>query len=281
VGYWDAESDQEWGLPWHRNEGIELTFLERGHLEFATDEGVHLTRANDMTIVRPWQRHRLGDPVIRASRLHWVLIDIGVRRPHQEWRWPSWVVLSPADLNELTKILRQNEHPMWRTTMDVRKCFQNIAKCIGEDSKPGSISRLCLLLNELLLLVLGMLRQQDPGLDVVLTSSRRTVRLFLDDLRNNPEHLSLEWTTTKMAEACDLGVTQFISHVKSLVGVTPMQFLVQCRLERGASILKESPDAGITDTALDCGFSSSQYFATLFSKRFGCSPKEYRRVNHA
>lgn len=30
VGYWDAAQDQAWGLPWHRNEGIELTFLERG-----------------------------------------------------------------------------------------------------------------------------------------------------------------------------------------------------------------------------------------------------------
>ena len=58
-----------------------------------------------------------------------------------------------------------------------------------------------------------------------------------------------------------------------------MQYLVQCRLERGAAILKGRPSAGITDTALDCGFSSSQYFATVFAKRFGCSPKEYRRAN--
>ena len=28
AGYWDADSDQDWGLPWHRNEGIELTLLE-------------------------------------------------------------------------------------------------------------------------------------------------------------------------------------------------------------------------------------------------------------
>ena len=135
-----------------------------------------------MTIVRPWQRHRLGDPVIRASRLHWVLIDIGVRRPHQEWRWPPWVVLSPADLDELTKILRQNEHPIWRATPEIRKCFQNIAKCMETDSEPGSISRLCLQLNEMLLLVLDMLRQRQVGLNVALTTSRRTVQLFLNDL---------------------------------------------------------------------------------------------------
>lgn len=278
AGYWDAEFDQDWGLPWHRNEGIEITFLERGGIEFSTDEEKHRLRANEMTIVRPWQRHRVGDSGIRASRLHWVLIDIGVRRPHQPWRWPSWIVLSPTDLDELTKMLRQNEHPVWKATSDIRRCFQSIAKCIDADSQEGSISRLSLHLNELLLLVLGLLRERRVGLDVALTSTRRTVLLFLEDLSSHPEHLSIEWTVTKMAEACDLGVTQFISHVKSLVGMTPMQYLVHCRLNRSAEILLRSPSLGITDTALECGFSSSQYFATVFARRFGCSPREYRRA---
>ena len=39
VGCWDAREDQGWGLDWHRNEGIELTMLERGRLAFATDAG--------------------------------------------------------------------------------------------------------------------------------------------------------------------------------------------------------------------------------------------------
>lgn len=277
AGFWDADADQDWGLPWHRNEGIEVAFLERGCLPFATDEGEHWLRANDMTIVRPWQRHRLGDPAIRSSRLHWVLIDIGVRRPHQPWKWPPWVVLSPPDVDELTKILRLNEHPVWKATADIRRCFQEIAKCIGNDAKEGSISRLGLHLNELLLLVLDMQRDRRIGLDVALTSTRRTVQLFLDDLRNHPEHLTLEWTVDKMAEACGLGVTQFINHVKSLVGMTPVRYLTHCRLERAAQILLHYPPAAITDTALDCGFSSSQYFATVFARRFGCSPREYRR----
>ena len=281
AGYWDTNSEQDWGLPWHRNEGIELALLERGLLKFTTDEGEHWARANDMTIVRPWQRHRIGDPTIGPSRLHWVLIDIGVRRPHQEWQWPPWVVLSPADLCEITKVLRQNERTMWRATPEIRRCFQNIARCVETNSGQGSISRLSLQLNELLLLLLGMMRQQNVELDGELTTSRRTVRLFLNDIRDHPEHLSQNWTVTKMAAACGLGVTQFISHVKSLEGVTPLQYILHYRLERSATILKNRPAAGITDTALDSGFSSSQYFATVFAKRFGCSPREYRKANHA
>ena len=31
IGYWDAKKTQVWGLPWHRNEGIEICFLETGN----------------------------------------------------------------------------------------------------------------------------------------------------------------------------------------------------------------------------------------------------------
>ena len=34
LAYWDAHELQDWGLGWHRNEGIELTFLESGSLDF-------------------------------------------------------------------------------------------------------------------------------------------------------------------------------------------------------------------------------------------------------
>ena len=34
VGFWDATGPQGWGLDWHRNEGIELTYLARGKTEF-------------------------------------------------------------------------------------------------------------------------------------------------------------------------------------------------------------------------------------------------------
>ena len=34
VGFWDARENQDWGLDWHRNEGVEVTFLESGKLDF-------------------------------------------------------------------------------------------------------------------------------------------------------------------------------------------------------------------------------------------------------
>ena len=53
---------RRWGLDWHRNEGIEFTWLEQGTLPFATDDVETVLRPGDLTITRPWQRHRVGAP---------------------------------------------------------------------------------------------------------------------------------------------------------------------------------------------------------------------------
>jgi len=276
AGFWDARIDQGWGLSWHRNEGIEFCLLETGKLGFSAGEQDYELKAGDMTITRPWQLHHVGTPNNTASRLHWLILDVGVRRPDQAWKWPSWILLSSPDIEELTNMLRLNEQPVWRATPELRRCFQEIGHEIESHGAGSSISRLTLRLNEMFLLILEMLRTRRVALDKSLTTARRTVQLFVEDLRAHPEHLAMEWTAASMAKACGLGLTQFTHHVKCLVNMSPMHYVANCRVELAAQYLKSRPDEGITDIALDCGFSSSQYFATVFSRRFGCAPREFR-----
>jgi len=276
IGFWDAAEDQPWGLDWHRNEGVEITFLERGALAYGADGKHYLLQPDDLTIARPWQLHRVGDPRVTASRLHWLIIDIGVRRPHQPWKWPPWLLLARPDLDELTKTLRHNEQPVWRANPDLRRSFREIARTIEAKSDEHAISRLTLRVNDLFLSLLEMFRIKRVRLDTSLTTSRRTVQLFLADLRANPEHLSERWTLAGMADSCGLGRTQFVHHVRSLTNMSPLQFLTHCRLEASVEALCDRPRRPITEIALACGFSSSQYFATVFAAHFGCGPREFR-----
>jgi AraC-like DNA-binding protein len=278
VGFWDAESAQNWGLPPHRNEGIEITFLEMGRLAFGVDDQNYELKADDLTITRPWQRHHVGDPNVGACRLIWVILDVGVRRPNQPWKWPRWVILSQPDLDDLSHFLRHTERPVWQSSSEIRRCFQTIAETVESGQNGGGVSSLTVRLNELFLLLLDMFRHHRVPLDESLSSSRRTVELFLADLRSHGEHLALEWTLRQMADSCGIGTTQFAYHVKRLVNMTPLHYLNHCRLEHAAMMLRADVHSNVTDVALRCGFSSSQYFATTFSTRFGCSPTEYRRM---
>ena len=277
VGFWDADHRQDWGLAWHRNEGIELTFLESGKLGFAVEgHSSRLLKAGDLTFTRPWQRHRVGDPEVGAGRLHFLILDVGVHRPHQAWHWPSWIVLTPDDLCQLTDFLRHNERPVWQVTAEVARAFVRIGAAVASDRQGSGVSCLAIQINQLLLSLLEMFQRQSVPRDASLSTARRTVELFWADLCQDLNHLALEWTVRGMARRCGMGATNFIHHCKQLVNMTPMQYLNHCRLNAAARLLKDEPERSVTDVAVSCGFASSQYFATLFRRQFNSTPREYR-----
>ena len=276
VGYWDAGGIQDWGLPLHRNEGIELTVLETGTLAFRVDKQKFTLKPQDLTITRPWQPHSLGDPLITPGRLHWLILDVGVRRPHQRWIWPNWLVLTQDDLKKLTILLSQNENLVWHVGPDMLLCFQQIAQTLDNEKSSPNISRLAVLINQLFLSLLDMLRQRRISLKPDLTTTQRTVQLFLDNLRKNFSYLTQPWTTVQMAQHCGLGVTHFNNLCKKITNMTPARYLNYYRVEAAARLLNRDKNKSITDIAFSCGFNSSQYFATLFRQIKGCSPRSYR-----
>jgi len=277
LAHWDALELQDWGLDWHRNEGIELTFLESGSLDFALADFQHLLQAGDLTVTRPWQPHRVGNPYVRASRLHWLILDLGVRHPNQPWKWPNWLVLTEKDVEDLTILMRHNEQPVWPSTPEIRHCFQQIGRVLDADKKDCGISRLVVHLNELFISILEMFRQKEILLDSYLSSTSRTVKLFLADLRNNPVALAEPWTLGSMAEHCNLAETRFRHYCKKLTNATPVKYLECCRVQTASRMLIENHRMTITEIAMACGFGSSQYFATVFKRHRGESPKAFRQ----
>ncbi len=276
IGHWDAATEQHWGLPAHRNEGIEISFLQSGTLAFAVDGREYMLQPGDLTITRPWQLHRLGNPNVGSSRLHWLILDLGVRRPNQSWKWPRWVMLNATEADELERNLRHNEQPVWRASNEIWRCFRAIGLAVENDKRGSNNSRLAIKINDLLLLLLDIFRSQRIPLDRSLAGSRRTVQLFLAGLCHQAQELGTNWTVESMAEECGLKPTQFVHYVKQLTNAAPMHYLNDCRLQLAAGLLHQNDANSVTDIALACGFSSSQYFATLFKRRFGCTPKTYK-----
>ncbi|MBP3892246.1 MAG: AraC family transcriptional regulator [Solobacterium sp.] len=63
-----------------------------------------------------------------------------------------------------------------------------------------------------------------------------------------------------------------------LTKMTPITFLTQYRLEKGAELLRNST-MSIGEIALSCGFTQQSYFNRLFLRTYGITPLKYRK-NH-
>lgn len=276
VGFWSCRRTQDWGLNPHRNEGLEIVFLETGGMGFEVDGRTHQLHPGHLTVTRPWQLHKLGDPHIGRGRLYWLILDVAVRRPNQEWKWPSWVVLDSRDLMELTRKLRHGEQSVWMTDPRIRQVFHELADCVLRWNEPRTASRLAVVVNRVLVELLGVLAEQQAGESSDLGFRRRTVELFLKDLAENPASSAEPWTIETMARQCGIGITAMAKYCRELVNNGPIAYLNLCRLEHAEKALRGKPGESITGIAMWAGFNSSQYFATAFRKHYQMTPVEWR-----
>lgn len=86
------------------------------------------------------------------------------------------------------------------------------------------------------------------------------------------ETLGLE----QAARSVDLSPYHFLRQFRAVLGVTPHQYLLRCRLRRAAYLLAES-DLPVTDVALDVGFRDLSNFIRTFRGAAGVAPRDFRR----
>ena len=79
----------------------------------------------------------------------------------------------------------------------------------------------------------------------------------------------------QMAEACAVSRSVLQRKVKSMMGVTPADFLREARLKRAGQMLR-STELTVSEVAFRCGFSDPKYFSRCFKQSTGLSPTEYK-----
>lgn len=82
-------------------------------------------------------------------------------------------------------------------------------------------------------------------------------------------------TLLELARAVHVSPYHLHRSFREQVGVPPHEYLVQLRIRRAAELL--AAGASVTEAAAAAGFSSPGYFATVFRRRVGTAPSDYRR----
>lgn len=82
-------------------------------------------------------------------------------------------------------------------------------------------------------------------------------------------------SVSRMAEVCFLSESHFRRLFTEVMEESPKNYLMRCKMERAAALLKEG-ELTVTEIALRCGFQSHSTFYREFCKYYGCNPSEYR-----
>lgn len=93
-------------------------------------------------------------------------------------------------------------------------------------------------------------------------------------------HSAEEVTLDAAAAFAGFSPYHFLRLFRRVTGVTPHQYLVQCRLKQAAALLAE-PGRSITDIAYDVGFGDLSNFVRSFRRAAGLSPRAFRNASRA
>jgi AraC family L-rhamnose operon regulatory protein RhaS len=273
LGYWRTIGEQRRGLPSHRNEGVELTMSMSGMTPVTVEGKKYSLQPGELLVTRPWQAHSVGSPVFASGQVGWLIVDVGVRHPHQEWQWPEWVMLNKDEMQFLTRALRENEDVVRAVPDTVAKTFQQLVRIATQPDASHRGSRIVVAVNALLLELFDLFETSPVEYRPALTEASRSIRIFLDEL---PERMAEPWSVQSMADACGLGVTHFTRHFQLTAGESPARYLLALRLTTAARRLRDEPDMPVAEIAHQTGFPYATYFSRVFAQRYGCTAAHWR-----
>lgn len=255
-------------IPWHAHAGCQLLFVLRGATAYEFKRGggerVDLPGGHFL-VIPPRVMHR----AVQEVRPPCALCHLVLSGPAKgAWRNTPF---TRADWQELEHQFRRAPLVVRPLGLELRRAVTNLAHEVQAFARrrpdPLGRARLRTRVCEVLLGAAGQLSitTHPVALDAITAAE--------DYLRR---HLSEGLLMADVAK--HLGVTRarLFEMFKRGTGMTPNDFLLQARIKKARELLLAS-DRTVTDIAFETGFSSSQYFSTVFRKYTGQAPVAFRQ----
>ena len=104
---------------------------------------------------------------------------------------------------------------------------------------------------------------------------RSTTRLVAKARAYMEAHIHEKIDMNEIADSLGVSYTSFAVAFKTQTGESPVRFLRKLRLQKARYELQNT-NMSVKQVALDCGFSSTEYFCNFFREEVGETPSAFR-----
>ena len=89
------------------------------------------------------------------------------------------------------------------------------------------------------------------------------------------DHIGAALSVEELADVAGMSVRSFSRHFAQEAGMTPREFVERARIDAARNLL-ESGELPLKAIAYDCGFGDTDHMRSVFARRFGVTPVQYR-----
>jgi len=257
----------------HKNQGMEITFVEKGVMEWMVEGRPEKVEAGSVFYTLPWQVHGSLQPREPENLVWHVLfhLDKDYSTPHTHFQFRKNLGFTQRESKILSSTYSSSLRHCFPATTTIRSLMPALIAELQSTRELRDVLAITLL--RALLVELKRVVNSEVADITTYTRSEQRVQELITILSAN---CSRQWTLATMADHCGIRRTQLCKIFHKLTGSTPMEFLSRIRIEHAKTLLRRS-DTKVIDVAFECGYSSSQYFANNFKHATGVTPSVYRK----
>ena len=234
---------------------MELVLLVKGNQSYTVDGRTYPLSGGDLFLTFPDEEHSTGSEPQNVSEIYWLQLDLAENMPFLE--------LSRMAGEQLKSHLLGISQRVFWCEKSLRNWFADAFWAIAsQDECRKEYGR------SLLVSFLYGVIQQASSVHLVLSEEMASAVAYIR--QNIREPISLE----TLSEYAGLSLSRFKARFKAEIGMSPREYINQVKIKEAKQLLKKG--ASVTDTALELGFNSSNYFAVVFKKMTLFSPTEYK-----
>lgn len=236
-------------------EAIELSYFTKGEQVYTIEDISYTINSGEMFITLPNEYHSSGSHPKDKSHFYYLIISTQLLQS---------LLFSEEESQQLLKSLLTISKRVFKVSPRLTELFESLLEC-GQDPKPFHKTRIRNLLSELLMTVIEDEKSQLPPTENPMEEVLTYIKTHIYD----------ELPLTHLAHMTQLSEGRFKTNFRLYTGLPPREYILRQKIKYAKQLLKEE-SLSITQISYQLGFSSSQYFSTVFKRFTTLSPIDYR-----
>ena len=248
----------------HEN-AFEICFIKRGTTSWWVGGNSFDLQPGELFITWPDELHGGVDGIMHPCELYWVIFTLSPEKG-------SFGIL-PQETKQILDQLNAIDHRRCRAPSCIANHFEHLLAALASGQHFSDLTvkaSMQLLLCDVLQAFSASPGANQPTRKGYSLRIQRAVNWMHQEIGN-------QITMEDAARTTGLKSAQFRSNFLRETGFSPVDYLTRIRIQKAKGVLLET-STSVTDIAFNLGFSSSQYFATVFRRLTGSTPRDFRNT---
>jgi len=275
------------GLAPHQHPGcVEISLMVKGHQSYRVEGEMYHLKGGEQFVTFPDELHDTGDQPEDKGSLYWLILNVNEDSDKFLFLAPPMARQLMSDLLGITSRHFVAAHESQFTMEHTIKALlqrsapdrhEGVIPIYGNEySAPGKNRKGRPLDDRLLLLqaasnIVNYITQTIAASRANIHSISPAIKASLDFIGKHGEEIL---NVAQLAKEVHMSESQFKILFREEVGIPPAEYMLREKVNH-AKTLMSRPDCKIIDVAFQLGFSSSQYFATVFKRFANQTPSEF------